>query len=211
MQGFVLSDGMPHLVDIEFWHFNNIDGTAGVVLARDAVTFRSTSYTRYEETIPIFERALQHIHDVVDISALTRCGLRYVDVVHPEEGQTFATYLRREIMGLAESEIKVQMLSQASQFTGKSPYGTLVVKFATGESPNYLPLDLAPLALDVKLPMPSGEKIGTLDFDHFADRQEPFTVKSAVALLGELHDAIDQAFKACATVEALQLWGQRNA
>lgn len=194
------------------WHFENIDSTAGIVLSNDFASYQATKYDRFETTLPQFIDALRVIDEAVDIRVLQRCGIRYVDVVHPEGDQTFETYLGREVMGLSGKIEDVVPVNQSSVFTGTSECGgTLVVKFVTNEAPNVLPPDLMPITLDVRLPINSGDRIGTLDFDHFLERQEAFSVERAEEILDGLHDASSRAFKACVTSEALRLWGQRDA
>ena len=204
-------NGTPTISDNEIWHFEDVQSTTGLVLTRDSISFQTTAYKTFELALPIFEESIRAIHQILSIGAATRCGLRYIDVIYPGEAQSLATYLRPEILGLYVSKLDMEPLVQMSVYTGKSPLGRLVVKFSTSSTPNVLPPDLAPITLNLNLQIPEGASVGTLDFDHFADIAEVFSVERVCKLLGDLHDAIALAFDACVMPEALELWGKRNA
>jgi uncharacterized protein (TIGR04255 family) len=202
--------GMIKLDEREIWHFENVETTAGIVLARDFVTLQTTTYDRFATTLPPFIGAVKKIHQAVEINVLQRCGLRYVDVVHPKLGESFATYLRPEIIGISSSIDGVSPRIQSSSFTGASECGTLTVRFGTGYAPNVMPADLLPITLKLSHPFNEGDPIGTLDLDHYVERQETFSPERAEGILGELHDACSRAFLTCVTPAALQRWGQRD-
>jgi len=210
VQALNLDKGFPAVEQREIWNFENVERTRGIVLTRDSVGFQTTNYERYESTMPELIGALSKIHDILDLSALLRCGLRYVNAVHPNAGEEFETYLRPEIMGLSSRIPDVTTVLQSSAFQGQSEAGILMVRFATSQSPQVLPPDLVPNNLPINTTIPSGEPIGTLDIDHFTQIQDLFSVAKAESVLDDLHDACSRAFAACLTPDALSLWGQRN-
>jgi len=212
MQGLRMDpSGTATLENRKLWHFENVAATSGVVLTHDSVALHTTTYDRFETTLPPFIEALSKIHAIIGINVLQRCGLRYVDVVHPEKRQTFQTYLRPEIIGLSGADFGVTPTLQSSVFSGTTECGTLVVKFATGIFPHVMPPDLMPVSLKINGPIEAGAAVGTLDFDHYAEIQQDFTVSRAQEMLEQLHDANSRAFRACVTAKAFELWGQRDA
>jgi uncharacterized protein (TIGR04255 family) len=200
----------PTLETREIWFFESLDSTEGVIVTRDSVSFQTTKYRTYETTIPRFIDALSRIHELVRIDVLQRCGLRYVDVVNPQGRDSLTKYLNPEILGLSGTDFGVSPNVQSSTFSGASECGTLVVKFSTETFPAVMPPDLVSVTLPVDMPIESGSKVGVLDFDHYLQTKEAFSIGRAVETLNALHDAIDRAFRSCVTETALSRWGKRD-
>lgn len=211
-QTVTVSQSGPTIEKLSLWHFRDVADRTGIVLASNFVSFQTLEYARYEEELPRVLQVLEVVHDIVKIDVLERCGLRYLDVIHPDgtAGETYQTYLLPEIVGLRGEAIGVTPLLSNSVFAGKTELGTLVVKFSTSRSPQILPLDLAVPPLALKTHIADGEAIGILDFDHFLDIQEPFVLTNVENYLAELHDAIARAFNGCTTETARELWGKRD-
>ena len=74
-----------------------------------------------------------------------------------------------------------------------------------------LPPDLLPSSLSYGITLRQGEVVTLLDFDHFATKANEFDPKYVVvAKSGELHDALDLAFREAVTDEALIRWGKKR-
>ncbi len=201
---------MPEIEDREVWHFNNIDADHGIVLSRDFVTLHSTRYQQFELMLELFQTALEKIHSVAQIDVFQRCGLRYVNAISPAPGQDYGTYLRPGVIGISSIMTDVEPIAQNIMFAGKTNCGTLVVRFVTGASPNIMPPDLVPLTLNLPAVIPAGTPVGTLDLDHFTERQEVFSVEQTLQQLVALHDGCWDAFNSCVTADGLRHWGKRD-
>lgn len=211
VQGLRLDqNGVAAFDNRQIWHFENVDATSGIVLTQDSVALHTTTYDCFGTMLPPFTKALARIHAILGIDVLQRCGLRYVDVIHPGAGESFLTYLKPEIVGLSGADFGVTPQMQSSAFSGMTESGTLVVRFATNAFPNVMPPDLMPVGLKLNIPLGEGESVGTLDFDHYAELKESFVLGRAQATLEQLHDGISRAFVACVTPKAFELWGEQR-
>jgi uncharacterized protein (TIGR04255 family) len=200
----------PRVEQVALWNFAAADRKTGIILSSNFVAFQTTKYTTYEETLPKITEALHAVHDVAQIGVFERVGLRYLDLITPNwENQKFSTYLKPEVIGISGPAIGAETLHHSTVYAGKTEFGTIVIRFNTHDGPNILPPDIAIANLDMPK-VPESTRVGTLDFDHFLESQDPFSPKLAETMLADLHDAISRAFNECATAEALELWGKRD-
>ena len=202
----------PVIEKVTLWHFKDVAQTSSVALAQNFVSFQTFKYKRYEEEFPRIREVLDAVHSLVKFDVFERCGIRYLNVIHPDsnEGQTYQTFLQPEIIGLNGESFDVTNVMNSSVFVGTTTIGTLVVKFSTSKSPAILPLDLMGSALHFETDIPQGDAIGILDFDHFIENRGPFNVQQTEQYLAQLHDAISLVFSKCTTDEALELWGKKS-
>ena len=209
---FIAAPAAPKIEEKALWTFSTADRKEGIIVSNDFVTFQAVEYQRYEDALPKVIEALKAVNDVAQIGLFDRIGLRYLDVITPnwESGEKFNTYLQPEMIGISGKAIGVETLMHSTAYVGKTELnGTLVVRFTTNLAPNVLPADLASGNLEIpNLGVEDGTKIGILDFDHYVEFSEPFSIAVAQTKLGDLHDAIARAFNECATDEARELWGK---
>jgi uncharacterized protein (TIGR04255 family) len=211
MAQVTFQSGTPSFASVEQYEFQNADTTEGIILGPESITYHTTRYGMYEEFEPRFRRAIEHVHDVVGLSLLERCGLRYVDLIQTRAGETLADYLRPETLGLDLAKVGVQNATSNYLFQGTTEIGRLNIRISKtiGEA-QPLPLDLSPMMLAMDKKIGNGELAAILDFDHFSERRTDFTVETAIEQLGELHDAITRAFAQAVTAKAFQLWESRE-
>ena len=203
----------PKIQGSTLWTFSAADQKTGIVLSNNFVAFQAVRYTTYEETLPRIIEALQAVHDIAQISLFERVGLRYLDVITPnwDAGEKFSTYLEPEVIGISGPKIGAKTLHHSTVYAGQTELGTIVVRFTTNDAPDILPPDMAVAALELPKPgVPDGVRIGTLDFDHYLETKDPFSIAQAQSLLADLHDAIARTFKECATDKARELWGKHD-
>ena len=205
----------PTVEKAALWTFSAPDRKTGIVISNNFVSFQAIEYQRYEDTLPKVIQALKAVDDVAEIGLFERVGLRYLDVIKPdwEGGEKFATYLEPAMIGISGAAIGVETQMHSTAYVGRTELnGTLVVRFTTSLAPNVLPADLTSANLEIpKLGVTDGTKIGILDFDHYVDFSEPFSIAMAQTTFSELHDAIARAFSQCATDKARELWGKHDA
>lgn len=205
----------PTIQKAELWTFSAADRKTGITISNNFVSFQAVDYQRYEDALPKVIEALEAVDDVVQIGLFERVGLRYLDVITPDwdSGEKFSTYLQPEIIGISGEAIRVETLMHNTVYVGRTELnGTLVVRFTTSEAPNVLPADLAGGNLEIpKLGVKDGTRIGILDFDHYVELGDQFSIALARTTLSDLHDAIARAFNECSTDKARELWGKHDA
>lgn len=211
----VTPNAAPKVESVPLWSFTTGDRASGIVVSNEFFTYQCVDYGRYEETLPKIIEALRAVHEVAEIGYFERLGLRYLDVVIPDRanGESFATYLKNELIGISGAAIKVETLHHNTVFVGRTEMnGTLVVRFTTVNGPNVLPADLAGAPLELRrFDIEPNDRVGVLDFDHYVESGDAFSVDEAQRILGGLHDAINRAFINCVTPTALTIWGKHDA
>ena len=207
---FRSADGTPSMDtrSQKQWEFSNADNTWSIRLAPDAVTLATSEYVTYEAP---FEQhltvALDAIHSQVTLQLITRCGLRYIDLIKPEDGYGFGHYLDERLLGLPADEVGLTDSFPFTQMRGPTEVGFMTMRCAFVNSGDVLPPDLAGLTLRMKQSATRGEKVALLDLDHTNFEEQPFERNQLLESLGLLHDHLDIAFRRSVTPAALERWG----
>jgi uncharacterized protein (TIGR04255 family) len=190
------------------WEFSNPDFTWRILLTHDTLTLATSAYVTYAEP---FERFLRIALSMVDrraaLQLITRLGLRYVDLVEPDPGLSFADYLRPHLLPLVPEEIGLKEAIPYVQIVGLTDIGQIIIRSVRTNSGQSLPPDLTDLGLRNTRVVPAGKFVAILDFDHFTAAEAPFDVDTTLVQLAALHDHLDVAFRESVTPEALALWG----
>ncbi len=204
----------PTVEKAELWTFSAADRRTGIIVSSNFVSFQAVEYHCYEDALPKVIEALNAVNDVAQIGLFERVGLRYLDLISPnwDDGEKLSTYLQPEIIGISGAAIDVTTLMHSTAYVGRTELnGTLVVKFTTSVAPTILPPDLSSANLEIPKHVADGTKIGILDFDHFVESNDEFSIAVAQTILSDLHDAIARAFNQCVTEKARELWGKHAA
>lgn len=212
-QNIVFKPGAPPRIDtVERWDFLTRDKKTGVILTPEFVLLQTTAY----ETFQQFGELLRAVFDVVgtsvEIDIVERLGIRYVDVVRVDEGESFSSYLKPGLVGFPFSEILDPEFQQAISTTqsvavANLANSTLNVKcFQLGDG-TFLPPDLAASGLEYDMSLNPQEVVTILDFDHFRKVDTEFVPERLVEELDGLHQTANKAFRAALMPFAYQKWG----
>lgn len=189
--------------------FYNTHKTTAVLFAPESVTLQTNSYTTFEDFEQSFRAALDVLNKTVEISVVEGVGLRYVDWLRPEPGETAESLLKPGLRGLDPHEIGLSDSIHLSHLVGKTNLGQMLVRFYQQKG-QYLPIDIGPIGLSYQRPIGPTEVASLLDFDHQAGQSFEFSVEEVSDVAWRLHDPLDRAFRASVTSEAMQLWGAQN-
>lgn len=193
------------------WFFLNFGNTESVILSTDFIALSTTEYKQFNAFSSSMEDVLNRINDVVDIDSTTRLGLRYIDLVRPDENETLDQYLQPSLLGFSDGEIGVTQSLNKFEFLGQTEVGKLVMRCTQSTDGSVLPGNIDAEHLNIKIDKPElGEKVCILDFDHYCSDTNSFDTSSIMDLLGELHDNLDGAFRNTVTSYALQKWGKEE-
>lgn len=200
--------GRPDLARARRWLFDNIEHNAGFLIQTGSIVFRTTAYDTSEVFFAQLQRGLEIIHEVVDIAVVERLGLRYIDAFQADPGHRLTEYFRPEISGISLEEIGVVQQPELliNLVADTQVGGKLVIRLSQNTGGWFLPPDLQPPDLVVKLRLiPDGE-IAVLDYDHFIEETRPFSLGDIHQAFVDLHTVTSGAF--CRTVSefALDTW-----
>jgi uncharacterized protein (TIGR04255 family) len=157
---------------------------------------------------------LSIITEFVDVDLVERIGLRYVDLVRPQEGEDPALYLDpgllgfpfQRVSGIPTSRPTFRIESQAT-----TTQGFLAVRCSWPDKQLYLPPDMIPTVLAFEFQLQPNERPVILDFDHYSVEVRDFVPGRIVDAVADLHDAIDVAFRKAVTDYAFKTWGREGS
>lgn len=188
------------------WIFSNKENTEAIVLSPNFVVLETTRYDRFETFIASLQVALATIGEIVEPTLAERLGLRYVNRIGLEPGESFGKYLQPGLLGLPAEQLKAENLSAAYQITGETPAGQFVVQLTQNNDGSPLPPDLLQSRLEFSHAPSQSKFFALLDIDNFILKQFDFAPDRLIEYMGELHRFTDRAFRVCTTPEAMQAW-----
>jgi len=205
-------DGAPKFNAVERYEFQDKDARLGIVLQSNSLAIHTNNYLNYEKFEEEIKTALMAVHRVVSINLTERIGLRYVNLIRLRDGENWADYLHRGLLGLDSQAVNVDHWLSRSEAIGTTEVGKLAVRCSQSEQA--FPPDLLTSTLHYSLELAKGEIVTILDFDHFVETVSDFSVANAISTLEKLHESLDLVFAASVTSGALRKWGkveERNA
>ncbi len=201
----VQPDTPPKFNVTDRFEFQDKDESIGIVLTPTSFAVQTNRYSRFEDFQEVIATALIVVNRVLNLTLVDRVGLRYVDLVRPGESETLADYLRPGLLGIDPKGAGVTAWRSRYEALGHTVLGNLAVRCSQSEQ--ILPPDLFPTTLKYSTALRPGEVATLLDLDHFVEGSSDFDTRRVVDLIGELHDAVDLAFRESVTPGALTRWG----
>lgn len=207
--------GAPQTDSAQHFNFAAADNRHGIILGRETLVFHATAYRTYEDFGVRLGAVLAHVGAELKHLFVRRIGLRYVDIIIPEEDETPDDYVVPGLRCLPELTLTSRARSGLAISEFKLDEGALVIRYATASGPIGLPPDLQPLTLaepDVlKRLAPVTRMSALLDFDRFAPLEEMFDASQLKARFDRLHENHSVAFRELTTEHAKDVWSKRGA
>lgn len=207
---FAVQDGqtIPQPVPHEQYLFANVAQTHCFVLNADSLTFQSTDYGTYESFSQVFLEGLTLVHKEVSLAFTDRVGLRYLDHVFPEGGESLLLYLAAEVQGLSRrlGGEPMHSYSEALNAVGNVHLRARVVIQNGGLG---FPPDVVPQGMAVQPRFLQSQGMhAILDTDGFVEGRALFSLDAVRQHLTSIHDVIGAAFKATVTDHARAVWSK---
>lgn len=205
-----MQDGQPTPVPagLERFEFGNIEKTHVFVLETQSLTLQSTNYGQFESFSARFLEGLAIIHEALSLAFSERIGLRYLDRVMPQGGETVDQYLAREVLGLGSrlGGSPVYSFVEALNEVGRIK---LMSRVAIQDGPLAFPPDiqLRNMTVAERFIAYTGQ-YAILDNDGFLEAREAFSASTVAEHLREIHKVIGDAFRSMVTPYALAAWDQ---
>lgn len=201
----------PQIQQTVSWLMTRSDRTAGYILSPSAITFHTTHYETHNEFIPELLRGLNAVHETVTLDHVGRLGLRYLDAVLPQAGETVEQYLVGGLHGVDFNATRRHTMTE-SVFTTETrpllPTGTLVARVYRMTAPLGFPPDMLPsgLAVNPRFEMKEPREHGVIDTDHYTEGRMPIDMDKLGEQLLSLHATIKSVFEATTTGHARKAW-----
>ncbi|GJG85504.1 hypothetical protein tb265_06850 [Gemmatimonadetes bacterium T265] len=194
------------------WDFLNPDRTTGVVLTDTSLVLQTTRYTSAQPFRQRLADVVRAVHDVAGPRLVERLGLRYIDLVCTDEGESFEAYVHPGVLGFPFGGLGYPPTARqglATNATAGTPVGLLVVRSSVVPPNQPVPADLLPTPLRYPPSAMSPRPALALDFDHFAQFATPFpfATDAIISYMQQLRNASHAAFEAVGTAHAFTRWG----
>ncbi|MEZ5581925.1 MAG: TIGR04255 family protein [Candidatus Competibacteraceae bacterium] len=120
--------------------FASADNRHGIILNRETLVFHATSYTTYEDFETRMMTAFREVGEVLKNLFLHRIGLRYIDVIIPDEDESPDAYVTPGLRCLPELSSVYRQRSGLTISEFQMNEGALVVRYAASPGRFGLPL-----------------------------------------------------------------------
>lgn len=205
-----MQDGQPTPVPAEQdrFQFGNVERTHVFVLDRQSLTLQSTNYGQFESFSACFLKGLEIIHEALSLAFTERIGLRYLDRIMPQEGETVDQYLAGAVHGLG-SQLGGEPVYSFVEALNEVGRIKLMSRVAIQDGPLAFPSDiqLGNMAVAERFASYTG-KCAILDNDGFLEGREAFSASAVADHLRVIHKVIGEAFRATVTSYALSAWDE---
>jgi uncharacterized protein (TIGR04255 family) len=196
----------PTPVQQERFQFGNVEKTHTFILDGQSLTLQSTNYGQFETFSVYFLEGLSIVHDAVKLAFTERVGLRYLDRVMPQPGETIEQYLVEQVHGL-NSRLGGRPLYSYAEAMNEIENIKLLSRVAIQVGPLAFPPDIQPGNMRITERFTSHVGISAiLDNDGFVEGREAFSTKAVAEYLDLIHKVIGTAFKTTATPYAFAAW-----
>lgn len=199
---------MPTPIQQERFQFGNIEKTHAFILDDQSLTLQSTNYGQFETFSACFLNGLEIIHNVVKLAFTERVGLRYLDRVMPQIGETIGQYLATPAQDLT-SGIGGRSLYSYTEAMNEVGDIKLLSRVAIQDGQLAFPPDLQLGNMHIAERFLSYTGISAiLDNDGFVEMRETFSLKVMANHLDAIHQVIRTAFKTTTTDYAFIAWSK---
>ncbi|MCD4747822.1 MAG: TIGR04255 family protein [Thermoanaerobaculales bacterium] len=198
----------PEVRQAQRWLFANKENNESVVLSNDFIVLETSRYTVFEDFAKHLETVLGVIGEETDLSLVHRLGLRFVDLILPEDDESLDEYIKPQLHGLQADDLAVDELLNQFESRGQTREGQLVVRLHQNNKGAFLPPDLGSTHLAFAS-SPQKDVLATLlDIDHFSEQDRDYDVPALINAMWELHVYTGKAFNSSVTDKALECWGK---
>jgi len=196
----------PTPVQQERFLFGNVENTHTFILDGQSLTLQSTNYGQFETFSACFLDGLSIVNDAVKLAFTERVGLRYLDRVMPQPGESIGQYLVEQVQGLS-SRLEGRSLYSYTEAMNEIENIKLLSRVAIQEGPLAFPPDIQPGSMRIIERFASYIGISAiLDNDGFVEGREAFSTKAVAHHLDVIHKVIGSAFRTTVKPFAFDAW-----
>jgi uncharacterized protein (TIGR04255 family) len=205
------SSSAPSLGALTTWRLTKADQTSGFVVNSSSLVFHTTHYQTHQQFLDILLQGIEAVNTIVSLDHFSRLGLRYLNAVLPDDGETVDQYLTQGLHGVHFGASQRYASMEAVFDTETTPLiseGTLVTRVHRLTGAVGFPSDMVPAGLMVrdKFVRTTPTLHAVIDMDHFVRGTMPVSSDSIRAQAQSLHAGVRLAFEAIATAHARAVW-----
>lgn len=209
------AQGVPHVASRPAWEFRTKDEEWAILVLEDSVVLQTTSYKGWENFALRLETALRCVfskteHDKYGL--IHRLGLRYVDLVQPQEGKDYRFYLKPGFHGVTEEAFEPRSshrlhVESLGKMRVNEVESTMVVRVLQSDEGFDFPPDLRENVPKHQPKSRVGELVTFVDMDHFIEGNFDINLEWIKKCLWRMHDHLIETFhEYVVTKEAIEVW-----
>lgn len=182
------------------WRFSDVGETWRLSLAPDFVALETTAYASRNDFVDRMQVLLEAVAEHIGPAVVLRIGLRYIDRITGKDIDDIATFVRPEMLGIANTSLSQHVRHALSETLLDVPDGAAQLLARWGRLPAGAMVD--PNAIE---PIPEPSWI--LDIDMFSTQQCPFAADQLVADFGRFAERLYTFFRWTVTDQFLSHYG----
>lgn len=125
----VNENGTTAISDESVWRFIDESKTWRMTLTSTFLSLETRKYLSRDDFVQRLARIMGAVHETIKPSHVTRMGMRYVDRVPFNNNLSLDQMLRKEMMGIAGSEIGENVIHSVSEVACKVKEGQMLAKW----------------------------------------------------------------------------------
>lgn len=201
----------PAFETVQHWYMSDLKRTSGFVLGNDFITFQTTEYDTHQPFIKELMKGFTAVMDHPKPALVTRLGLRYLDAVLPENGETIEQYLCEGLHGINLELDQIQSVNELVFQTKVGPIvenGFLVTRLHKMRGQLGFPPDMIPVGVDMIQRFRTEHELwhGIIDTDHYVEGSMPAVVDVIEKQLTSLHSVVKGTFNKMISQYAIDKW-----
>lgn len=192
------------------WEFASTDNKKGVVIQNNSLVYHVTEYNTYADFHDELMYIIKVVSDIIPNILVDRLGVRYIDFIVPENGESPEKYI---IDGLrCKPELGIDNLNYYgfSVFQYQLDEGIMVARLARAKGAPRLPEDLQGMNLApsdiMTAQIEDNIETAFLDTDRFVEDVFEFEIERVSTLFTKMHKDISTFFKKITTPFAMDKW-----
>ncbi len=191
------------------WEFLSKDQTTSVIVNEGFVVVQTTTYDDFDAFLARTLDAVEIVATAVGGLLIQRVGLRYVDLIRPNPGETWEKYVSAGLRGFASPHLAADTAVRVHQTIAKTEDGMMIARLLQNREGSVLPPDLVTQTLQFPkiAPVQPSELLTIIDIDHYREvGLDEFDRGSLKQTGWKLKNASYDVFVAMVTREALETW-----
>lgn len=212
LQQVLLTAAGPQTIQTKQDEFRSADNTWSIAVGEDTLVLITSNYDRFAEFAEKLRLAIETVDTTAELrhGQITRIGLRYIDVIQPQPGETHRNYLQTNLHG-PQSAVFTKGQLMHLESAGQTDLGTMILRITQNNQGRFVPPNIVLKPLRHKQVPQPGQLITLIDSDHFVEGEWPFSLKAIIETVDHLHRGINTAFfRDIITPHATTVWKAEN-
>ncbi|RUQ35254.1 MAG: TIGR04255 family protein [Candidatus Competibacteraceae bacterium] len=195
------------------WEFGSASNHASVIVQQDSLVLQATEYETYASFGQQWRDVMHRVGEHIPSLFTNRIGLRYIDFILPNPGETPEAYMAERLRCDPEPGLPYQAHRGLTAAEYHLEQGLLAVRYSRLAGQPVLPPDLespGSLALEpsaiMQRAVSADQPTAVLDIDRYMPLSVAYDADVLGNLFAQLHGDIQVAFKAMTTDHARAVW-----